>query len=752
MFTRYSTGESREDVFTEDEKLSEDYLIAEIDSTIAAMSSVSKISVQEAYKARNGERDLADFEYLWVAYGIEFPAKLRHVPVLRVIFDSIIGQYQKRPFKWQVTASDNDSVNAMFDQYRDAIWNDVNQYFINRIRAHSIGADMGGPEGEKAAVHLQKLKEKYEAGDFQSDLEIDTKHFMTWAIQKFEIQQKLEEMVNHFATSGEAYYQVKPFQKGRAPIIRALNPLGLYYHKGVNQRWINECDRIVYRERMTVVQIWNKFGHLMSKDQQEKFVRDYGKYVLTEDLEIVAATNAIVEKTDYATGNSSITSHELNVDYVEWKANIRVEMTDTEGEEWLESKPFDQIKEQKKRYKYRLDLFEGIRIGDCFHVAMGRNNFVVRDPDNPSDVKLTINGTCYNDINGKPYALALKVKDLNDQIDILHYHAEAFMAMSGTRAVMVDYASIPAWIGGNETQRVMKWLGFLKQGVGLIDTSQDGNDGRFQQGGSSMDMTLSNTIELIYRIAERLEETAYRITGTNRQTLGNISQGDGKGTTELAIQGSTTAMQSFFSLFDHLAVKFLTDVANASRMCYGEGMVGNILLGEAGQKLFSLKSKQFALAYLNVFLSNDGDVERDLDAVRATAQELIAAGMIDAKLAIDIVTIKSLTEIKRKVNAALASNDQQQKAEAQQQLEQLQMELKKCQQALDQASQQNSQVEMQKVKAEVGIKQQEADRKERELDNTVTTDAEELRIKNKQLDLEAMQIQYKPSAKEVKNV
>ena len=59
---------------------------------------------------------------------------------------------------------------------------------------------------------------------------------------------------------------------------------------------------------------------------------------------------------------------------------------------------------------------------------------------------------------------------------------------------------------------------------------------------------------------------------------------------------------------------------------------------------------------------------------------------------------------------------------------------------------------MQKVQAEVGIKQQEADRKERELDNTVTTDAEELRIKNKQLDLEAMQIQYKPSAKEVKNV
>lgn len=747
MFSRFADGQAQETVFTEDEKLSEKYLKAEIDATINSISSISKAEVEAAYRVRNGERDINDFSYLWAAYGIQFPAQLRHIPVLRVVFDSLVGQYQNRPFKWQVSSSDSDSVNCMFDQFRDDIMADVERYYVNRIRAFQLGAEQGGTEGERARQHLEKLKKKYESGTFQSDLEIDAKNMITWAIQRFNLKSILEEMVNHYATSGRAYYQTKVLRVGEKPLIRAINPINLYYHKPLNVRFIKDCDRVVYRERMSVVRIWHEYGHMMTSDQQKKFVQDYGQYILSEDLEIIGADNAIVEPERMRDTDSSMTVQELNVDYVEFKSNVRVPMT--EVEENIESGPHDKIREQKQRYKYRMDLFEGIRIGNDIHVAMGRNKLVTRDPDNPSYVSLTINGTCYNDINGKPYALALKVKDIGDKIDILHYHAENLLALSGSKAVMVDYPGIPAWIEGTPTQRVMKWLGFLKQGVGLVDSSQE-NAGNFQQGGP-VDLSLSNTLEQIYRMAQILEDTAYRITGTNRQVLGNISQSDGKGTTELAIQGSAVVTQSFFSSFDHLAEQFMTDVANACRIAYGKGLVGNILLGEVGQRLFSIKSKQFPLAFLNVHISNSGDIERDLDSVRAVAQELITAGMLQADVAVDMVTLKSLTEIKKRIKESLESGDAQQKQQADDQIKQYEDQVKKLTAQVEQMTQSQDAAKQAEVQGKMQISAAEQDRKDRELAHKVGVDNEQLKLDARRVDLEAQQLAYSPGAREVKN-
>lgn len=746
MFSTFADGQARETVFTEDEKLSEKYLKAEINATINAISSISKADVIAAYKVRNGERDNSDFEYLWSAYGLQFPAQMRHIPVLRVIFDSLVGQYQNRPFKWQVSSSDSDSVNAMFDQYRDAIMADVERYFVNQIRAAQLGSQQQGSAGERAKQYLEQLKKKYESGSFQSDLEIDAKNMITWAIQRFNLRAILEEMVNHYATSGEAYYQVKVLREGERPIIRSINPVNLFYHKPLNVRFINKCDRVVYRERKSVVQIWTEYGHLMAPEDQKKFVEDYGQYILSDGLEIIAADNAIISPAT-PEGHSSMTVHELNVDYVEFKSNVRVPMT--EVEENIESKSHDKIKKQKIRYKYRQDLFEGTRIGDCTFVGLGRNKFVTRDPDNPSEVDLTINGTCYNDVNGKPYSLALKVKDIGDKIDILHYHAENLLALSGSKAVMVDYPSIPAWIEGTPTQRVMKWLGFLKQGVGLVDSSQDGA-GNYQQGGP-VDLSLSNALEQIYRMAQILEDTAYRITGTNRQSLGNITQSDGKGTTEIALQGAAVVSQSFFSSFDHLAEQFMTDVANALRIAYGKGLTGSILLGEAGQRLFSIKSKQFPLAFLNVHISNSGEIERDLDAIRNAAMEFIKAGALQADIAVDMVTLKSLTEIKKKIKDSMSENQGAQRQQMEDQIAQYQAEIQKLASQVEQMTKSQDAAKQAEIQGKLQLQAAEQERKEREFSHKAGVDNEQLRLDSRRVDLEAQQLNYQPSAREVKN-
>ncbi len=738
---------------SEKEKLSDRYLKAEVDASINSIRTLDRQRVLDAYNVRNGIRDVKDFEYLWAAYGIEFPSQFRHIPTLRAVFDSLLGRFINRPFKYQVSATDDTSVKHIFEQYRDSILEDLDQYMLNRIKAAQYASEQGGKEGEKAKKHLADLKKKYESGSFISDLEIDAKNILTWAIQRFKLKSETITMADDYITCGEAFYQVKVTQIGRKPLIKVLNPLNVYYSKTSDVKFIKDCERVVVRERLTVAEVWTRYGHKMEKKDQDKFLAEYNKYIIGSDFEIVAYDQGTLEpkSPDERDGGLDIPLTEIN--YVEWKANVKVPVTelDEDCEDHTESATQDRLK-LKTKFKYRLDRFHGTKIGTDIYVDMGRDKFVVRDPDNPSYVALSVNGACYNDRNGEPYSLPLKTKDLADKIDILHYHAENLLALSGSKAVMINYPDIPAWIEGTPTQRVMKWLGILKQGVGIMDTSQEGQGaGKFNNTGS-IDLSLTQSLEQIYRMADALEGTAYKIVGVPRQAVGNITETDGKGTSELAIQGSEVVTQPLFTSLDQLIEQFLTDVINACRIAYSKGLQGSLILGETGQKIFSIKSKQFSLAHFNVWINGEGDIQRDLDEVKAVAMKLVEAQMLDAELAIDMVTIKSLTEIKKKIKESIQNNKENENSQLVEQIEQYKSELQKAQANIeklqagaDQIKQAELQLNQQKAQGDLEVKNKAIDQKS-------IADAAKLELDAKRVDLEALQLRFDGGGnKEIRN-
>ena len=57
---------------------------------------------------------------------------------------------------------------------------------------------------------------------------------------------------------------------------------------------------------------------------------------------------------------------------------------------------------------------------------------------------------------------------------MLCFYRDNLIASSGTIGDWIDYTLIPAELGVNLPERIMKWLAYKKQGIGLIDTSQEG--------------------------------------------------------------------------------------------------------------------------------------------------------------------------------------------------------------------------------------------------------------------------------------
>src|SRR5690606_25810680 len=491
----------------------------------------------------------------------------------------------------------------------------------NRIMAAQMIAQGQSAEAETARQHLDKLQKKYKSGDFKSDIERLSKDMLDWAVSRFKLQSFVPRFTEDLVTAGQAYYQVKVEQKGKKPLIRVLNPLNLYYTKSPDTKWIKDCDRVVYKERIPVTEVWTLYGHRMTKKDQDRFMENWGKYIVGSEMEILDYAFGSVERTIDFGIQKGIEIPMIDVSYVEWKANTRVVVRepDPELEPVVDGDMDVKLSRLKTRYKFRLDRFEGVRIGEDIYVNAGESKFVVRDPDDPSNVSLTVNGLCYNDRHGEPYSLVLKTKDVADKIDILHYHAENLLALSGTKAIMVNFPDIPVWLDKNHMKRLMKWLGLVKQGVALVDLSQEsGGAGRFNNMGDA-DLEMSQAIITIWDMIDRLEAIAYKVTGVSRQAVGSITQNDGKGTSEIAIQGTQVVTAPLFFTLDELVEEFLTDVVNACRIAYSEGLQGKIVLGAEGQRIFSIKKDKFKLIHFNVNVNGDGSEERDIDTIKAMA-------------------------------------------------------------------------------------------------------------------------------------
>lgn len=738
-------------LLSEEEKKQDDYLMSEIDASIAACLTGEKDKLIQAYNQRNGVRNADDFNYLWSAYGIEFPAQMRHVPVLRAIFDSLVGQAINRPLKPNITCDDTDSVNYIFQEHRDQILKEVSQFWKNKIQAATMVAGDEAPDTVRAQEFLKKLEKKYNEGGFQADIEIAAKRMLTWAIQKFKVRSNLMTFAEDLVAGGQCYYQVKVTQIGRKPISKVVNPLSVFYTKGSETKFIKDCPRVVLKERVPVSVVWSLYGHKMKKIDQDRFVSNWGKYIVGSNMEIIDYEFGTLESKAQFPIQELLNEPMIDVSYVEWKANTKVPMVEVE-ESSVEGASEEKLMKLKKRYKFQLDRYEGTRIGEDIYVEMGKSKFVVRDPDDPSNVPLSINGICYNDRNGEPYSMVLKTKDIADKIDILHYHAENLLAISGTKAIVVNYPDIPVWMGDTEQQRIMKWLGYVKQGVSVVDFSQEGNGvGKFNNM-ADVDLSMSTAILSIYQMLEQLEATAYKVTGVSRQSVGIVTQSDGKGTSQIAIQGSEIVTAPLFATYDEIVEQYLTDLVNACRIAYSEGLVGKILLGEDGQKVFSIKSKQFNLAYLNVHVNMDGSEQRDLEDVKLVAHKLIDNQMLDAKIAFDVITIKSLTELKAKVKKSFEEKEQSTAEQTTQQLEQYKAELDKATKALEQL--QGKHLELKE--REVAIKGQEsknkADLKVKELDQKNFVDNKKVDNDSRRVELEALQLAYGNSGnQEIRN-
>lgn len=637
-----------------------------------------KVAIQKAYNYYNCKRDKEQFKYLEENFGIGQPTAVEFIPLIRKHIDALVGEYLNVPILPKVSCKDSETINNIFREKQIKIATECANLLQNNLKNNLLRI-LGSKDMQDLNIkeQLDKLIEDINE-NFISEYEIAGQNVIEYIIQSrnVDLVTKLKQLFVDLLVSGYTFYRVLPSSSGNNIKIECLNPLNVFPDLNYDSPYINESYRIVVRSYLTRNQILSKYGKDLSKEDISK-IED----MWTDSLETTGSFYVRSCNPDGTPATDGLRAgEEVTPGYPgqHWYNRSLIPVYEVE---WIET--------DKNFVEQR---YSTVRIGSEIYILKGKDEDVIRTKDDPNKATLTVNGVWFNNRGDEPFSMVQKCMVLQDRYDLLHFYRDNLIAQSGSVGDFINLPTLPAILGDDLSERLMKWKAYKKQGMALIDTSQEGQIGTGQaplnQIFNGFDDTVKvQAIQAIQLAIDSVEQTTSSITGVFRERLNGIQQRDAVTNVQTGINNSFIVTKQWHYQMDLVTREILLDSLNCAKIVYKDGLTGTLILGNKLQKVFTALPKYFTVTDHDIHIITSSEVIKEMEQIRALVPEFIKGGIVSADILMDIMTAKSLTEMKVKVNKAIkkqkAENNQIQQLT--QQVEELQNNLQQAQQQLQQA-------------------------------------------------------------------
>lgn len=672
-----------------DSKKDISWAINNIDWCISMAPFFRRTKEDRFYNLYNGKRDMDRFKSITATYGIEYPVgKMKHMPLIRPMLHRLAGQLQDKPWGISIRASDDDAVEIKTQEMGNQILNDV----IEGIKSNDTNA---------VDVFLDKT-EKYYRETFQTDFEIGAHHLLEDYRLRFDLEQKFWDAFVDKEVTGREHYYCRVNRIGEHPEFSIIRPGTLFYADD-NVKWIRETGWAVHCKRMAPAEIIDRWGEKMSSEEIHRLenwmdMYTHDQFKVYSPAEIDLLLNRDAEDVYSQTSNWY---EKVNVYFVEWKSEREVNImespnrydTDTPIIKDVSGDKLWDIRGARKnnvRKRYLQDLWQGVRIGDDMFVDVGCVKYPRRDALQPSKVHLSFNGPTYNG-KVKPFSLVEVTEDLQDLYDIMHFHKENLVAMSGTRGSYMDISQLPDFGEGDFEGNLKMWLYYKKMGTAFVDRAQDAADKNFNQF-PTYDDTINPSLSVVLELIKHIEDLAGRIIGVNRQSLGDVGKYEGKATNQSALENSSLTTTPFFNEHDEFTRMACEDIVNALKVTHPKGRQGSYVNNQFLQTIFNV-SPEFSAHDYNTYLTFRMSDQRSIDELRQWAYKLLDSQMLQFEDILPLFRKSNLKDMEITIRKGI--DERRKAAEAQTQMAQ------QIQQQIGQLSVAEKQAEIQKLQAQV---------------------------------------------------
>jgi len=701
---------SREDIYvSEKDKNDFAYLSASADYFISTLVA-DKTHITLARNLYEGVRDPQEFKYLQDTFGMETAVAVKMTPLVKTRIDALIGLLAD-DLEYYLTVNDYYTLDQINEQRRTVALKEMEKRFKSYLQR---AAKEEQPSAETynylrpdaIQMVLEDINKKFvstfeKAGAtllyyFKSDPTID-------------IKKKLREFFKDLLLTGEAYYRVNLPRFGSDPVLEIKKPENIFYNKNTNHSTFSTGTQphvyaVVNREFLTRTEILNRYGHLLNDEQRKEVfgvLGGAGQRIIrsARDLEIAAERRGIETTNQFSNNLMDV----LPVYHVEWLANNEIDLTEEDRENltitekatnkyYKDLLPHQTDKDilQPRKVGYRLDRYEITRISDFIYVEGGKSTTTPRWGSVPGSTILSYNGAVYNDRNGQPYSMALKLKDLQDSYDIVTFYRDNLIANSGTNGSRINAAAIPKVLGNNFMERLLKFLALRKQGVELIDPTEEGAQ-LFSHYGDFRAALDAGSVEAIQVVLESIERQADIATGVNRYMYQAAEQRDAVQNVKTGITQVGVVVKEYFDLAYESQRNMLWNLLFTAQKSYVKGKRGSYLLGHQ-TKVFDIAGDDISFFDLGLHLENSDKEKLRRDRVEALLPMLVEHGKVPPELLLRLTLARSTSDV-----LDIVDNSMTEYSKTMDQLGQLQGELDQTKQALQKAEAEVRRLESQMI-------------------------------------------------------
>lgn len=671
-----------------------------IDKTDKAINELvySKTDLQKAYNYYNGIRDADQFRYLEEVYGANTPTTLHFTPLIKKHVDALVGEYLGTPIIPKIFCKDSDTINNIDREKQLKIAQEMHNYLKGHLQ-NAILKFVNGKDIDDGLVK-QQLKRIVEDinNSFTSEYEIAAQNVIEYIMQSRDTDMitVLRDLLLDLLITGYAFYRVEPSVERNNVKIKALSPLNTFIDRNFESPYIKNSYRVVVRSWMTQAQILNKYGKEMSENDRKNLDDKWGDIYDTAMYYIKLHNSSGMPITPGLQAGTEVTPG-----YPDSQTGLTNELIPVYEVEWLETDE-----------NFVMQRYESIRIGEEIYILRGKNEKVMRSKSNPSYCSLSVNGIYFLNRGLKPYSMVLACAHLQDQYDLLNFYRDNLIANSGTVGDWIDLTLIPQELGVTLPERLIKWQSLKKQGLGVLDSSQEGRLASGQAPLNTIFNGFDNTVkaqavQAIQMAIDAVEQTTSSITGVFRERLNGIEQRDAVTNIKQGVANSFIITKQYYHQMDLIVNEMLLDCLNLAKVVFKNGLTGTIILGDKYQKIFTAHPEYFTLTDYDLRIITSTDIVKDLEQIKAIIPEFVKSGGLPPDIIIEAITSKSIPDLKYKVKRAMQAqkdeNNQisqltQQLEEAQNQMKQMQSELQKAQNQVESLNQSKLQLEQQDLK------------------------------------------------------
>jgi len=658
------------------------------------------------YKLFNNQIDQKDFERELNPLGIEVGQFKDNIEPYNKAYNKIqvlLGEELKRPLNFRTVLVNSDGIKSK-QMHKDMM---LRQFIEADIQA-TIQQLQTGEEVDQSLfegiVPPEELQ-KYMSTTYLEAREHKANQILKYMIKSLSVKELMNDAFKHALISGIECMWVG-VENGE-PTVQVLNPLGVFWHKSPEVKYIQDGLYAGYRTFMTAGDILDKFGQYLDDKDLKKFENSVqGIHGMRDDLvgKQMKYPNTTVYDTymnTYYNANHDEGSYGRSkgedwlVAHVEWMSQKRVGFVTYKDEDGL---PKDTIVGEdfvvpphakrttkkgefgKKETVWEFDgitlkwgwipePWTGIRIGEDIYCCMGPKKYVKRSMDNPFDVQLGYYGLTLNNMNADSVSLMDRMRPFQYLYFIIMHKLKKLIARDRGKLFHFDTSMVDPKIGLEKTMYYLEEMDidFFNP---LHNAEQAGSAQRAKvttaTDRSNMQHIL-NYINLLVALDEQISDVA----GVTRQREGQIQPSEAVTNSQQTIMQSSTITEAAY-FFPHFKVweRVLNALVNVTQSCWkNKSILKQFVLDDLSIQALKLSPDELKNADFGVFISNSSRDNEVFENLRGLAQPLLQNDKAKFTDIIRLLKSESIGELESQIEQSEKSSIQQQMQEIQAQQE-----------------------------------------------------------------------------------